>query len=235
MKRSVFFSSILCLVLGLLIGSLLPTPWDKPAVPAAPTLVHSFSSASSSTVSNSVGTQTSPEEPSLDRNDNLPLLNAACTVVRALRQQDYSTMASFVHPSKGVTFTPYSTVDPDSDRVFSREEIMNLTQDTTIYTWGTVDGRGNPIELNMKDYFARYVFNVDYSQAPKIGVDRILMHGNALENLTEAYPQGRFVDFCFPQLDEANEGLDWCSLKLVFEAVDSSWLLVGVVHGEWTI
>ena len=216
MKRSILFSSCLCLAVGLLIGSLLPMPWDKPSVPSVPILTNSFSSSQS--VSNSVGTQTAPDEVAPDNSDNFPLLNAACTVVQALRQQDYSTLASFVHPAKGVTFTPYSTVDPDSDRVFSREEIMNLTQDPTVYTWGTVDGRGSPIEMTMTDYFARYVFNADYSQAPEIGVDRILMHGNALENLSEAYPQGRFVDFCFPKLDEANEGLDWCSLKLVFES-----------------
>ena len=112
---------------------------------------------------------------------------------------------------------------------------MNLTQDSTVYTWGTVDGRGSLIEMTIEDYFDRYVFNVDYTQAPQIGVDRIQMHGNALENLREAYPQGHFVDFCFPKLDEANEGLDWCSLKLVFESQNSNWLLVGVVHGEWTI
>ena len=233
MKRPILFSSCLCLAVGLLIGSLLPMPWDKPSVPSAPVLSNSFSSSQSS--SNSVGTQTSPEGTALDSSDNFLLLNAACTVVQALRQQDYSTVASFVHPAKGVTFTPYSTVNPDTDQVFSREEIMNLTQDTTVYTWGSVDGRGSPIELTMADYFERYVFNADYTQVPEIGVDHILMHGNALENLSEAYPQGRFVDFCFPQLDEANEGLDWCSLKLVFEPQDTNWFLVGMVHGEWTI
>lgn len=234
MKRSILFSSVLCLLLGLLIGSLLPAPWDKPSVPSVPVLSNSFSNSAPS-VSNSVGTQTTPDEISLDTSDNFPLLNAACAVVRALRQEDYSTVASFVHPTKGVTFTPYSTVEPGSDRVFSRDEIMNLTQDSTVYTWGTVDGRGSSIELTMEDYFSRYVFNADYTQAPQIGVDRILMHGNALENLKEAYPQGRFVDFCCPQMDEASEGLDWCSLKLVFEPVDAHWRLVGVVHGEWTI
>lgn len=233
MKRSFFFASFLCLAVGFLVGSLLPIPWDKPTVPTVPVLNHNVSSQS--TLSNSVGTQTPSDTHTLDSSDNFPLLNAACTVVRALRQQDYSTVASFVHPVKGVTFTPYSTVNPESDRVFSQEAIMNLTQDSTVYTWGTVDGRGTPIEMTMSDYFKHYVFNADYTQAPQIGVDRILMHGNALENLREAYPQGRFVDFCFPELDEAGEGLDWCSLKLVFEAQDSNWLLVGVVHGEWTI
>lgn len=86
----------------------------------------------------------------------------------------------------------------------------------TVYTWGVSDGLGSLIELTPAEYFSTYVFNTDYTQAPEIGVDRILQSGNALENLTEAYPGCRFVEFHFPGLDPANAGLDWCSLKLVF-------------------
>ena len=232
MKRSLFACSLLCLALGILVGGLLPMPWDEPSVPSTPSLMHTIPSDASS---QSVGVQTEPSDSTLNSSDNFPLLNAACTVVRALRQKDYSTVASFVHPDKGVSFTPYSTVDPETDLSFSREQIMNLSQDISVYTWGAVDGRGTPIEMTMEEYFARYVFNADYSQAPRIGVDQIVMHGNALENLVDSYPQGRFVDFCFPQLSQTGEGLDWCSLKLVFEPGDSNWFLVGVVHGEWTI
>ena len=35
-------------------------------------------------------------------------------------------------------------------------------------------------------------------------------------------------------VDEALEGFDWCSLKLVFEPWENDWYLVGLVHGEWT-
>ncbi len=229
MKRSILLLFLFTLAAGVLVGGWLPMPWDKPAVPSPPALTNTPPS------SDSVGTQTDSSQTSFNRSDNFTLLNAAFTVVNALRQQDYHTMSAFVHPEKGVTFTPYSTVDPEVDLTFSQEQIMNLTQDTAVYTWGTVDGRGSPIELTMAQYFQRYVFNADYSQAPQIGVDRIQMRGNALENIEEAYPQGRFVDFCFPQLNKANEGLDWCSLKLIFEPGEQSWLLVGVVHGEWTI
>ena len=31
------------------------------------------------------------------------------------------------------------------------------------------------------------------------------------------------------------DGLDWSSLKLVFQAGDTSWYLIGMVHGQWTI
>lgn len=234
MKRSSFFICLLCLILGLLGGTLIPVPWDKPAVPETPVLTHRLPSPEVSS-SAAPGTQPTPPEVPFNRDDNIALLNAACSVVCALRQQDYGTLAAFTHPEKGVSFTPYSTVDPDSDLTFSQEQVIRLKQDSNVYRWGIVDGRGSPIDMTWFEYFNRYIFNVDYSQAPQIGVDQIMMRGNALENLTEAYPEGRFVDFCFPQLDQANEGLDWCSLRLVFESGQSGWYLVGVVHGEWTI
>ena len=70
---------------------------------------------------------------------------------------------------------------------------------------------------------------------PQIGVDRIQMTGNALENLKDAYPDCRFVDFSYPELDPAYQGLDWCSLRLVFAPETTKWRLVGIVHGQWTI
>ena len=167
--------------------------------------------------------------------DNFPLLSSACAVVRAIQERDYDTLAAFVHPEEGVTFTPYSTVDRDSDLRFTAAQVRQFSTDQTVYTWGVSDGLGSLIELTPAEYFSTYVFNTDYTQAPEIGVDRILQSGNALENLTEAYPGCRFVEFHFPGLDPANAGLDWCSLKLVFSPSDSCWQLVGIIHSQWTI
>ena len=144
-------------------------------------------------------------------------------------------LSTYVHPTRGVTFTPYSTVALQRDQNFTVDQIKNLSSDTSTYTWGYEDGRGESIQMTMSEYFARFVFDADYTQAPKVGVDQIITSGNALENLTEAYPDCHFVDFCYPSRDPANEGLDWCSLKLVFLGEKTSWYLVGVVHGEWTI
>lgn len=158
-----------------------------------------------------------------------------CSGPQPFRSRDYDTLAAFVHPEEGVTFTPYSTVDRDSDLRFTAAQVRQFSTDQTVYTWGVSDGLGSLIELTPAEYFSTYVFNTDYTQAPEIGVDRILQSGNALENLTEAYPGCRFVEFHFPGLDPANAGLDWCSLKLVFSPSDSCWQLVGIIHSQWTI
>ena len=240
MKRSLLFSCALCLLMGLLIGVLLPVDWspEKPATVDAGTMTFSSldgSGSSSGSSSDSGSSSASSSAGSLSAGDNFPLLSRACLVNQALCRKDYATLAKYVHPDRGVTFTPYSTVNFNSDLTFTSDQIQNLTSDKNVYTWGFEDGRGNPIKMTMEEYFSRYVCDTDYTQATMIGVDQIITTGNALENLTAEYPDCRFVDFCLPSADPVNDGLDWSSLKLVFTLEDSGWLLVGVVHGEWTI
>ena len=238
MKRSLFFSCALCALIGLLIGVLLPIDWSvaKPVKVDAGTMTFSNLDGSSSGSGSAVSpNSSSPAEQGYSPSENFPLLNAACIVNQALRQKDYDTLSQYVHPKRGVTFTPYSTVNTDSDQCFTSGQIQGLTTDKNVYTWGFEDGRGNPIKMTMEQYFARYVYDTDYTQADMIGIDRIITTGNALENLTEAYPGCRFVDFCLPSSDPVNDGLDWRSLKLVFQMEDTCWYLVGIVHGEWTI
>ena len=173
--------------------------------------------------------------PELDQTDNALLLERAEEVLAALKQADYPTLSTLVHPEKGVTLTPYSTVAADYDRTMTPKEVAALASDTSTYVWGVKDGSGTPIRATCQDYFKRYVYNADYTQAPQIGVDTILMQGNALENAASAYEEGRFVEFHFPGLDPRMEGYDWCSLKLVLEAYGNQWFLVGLIHSEWTV
>ena len=228
MKRILVIPSLLCLAVGLLLGGLLPMPWDAEPDPA-PTLSNTLMPAPSVSQQDGVDAQPSPQP--LDTGDNFTLLNTASYVVQALRVRDYTAVASLVHPDRGVTFTPYSTVDFDSDLTFTSEQVRKLAQDSQVYTWGVQDGVGTPISLTPAQYFEQFVFDADYTKASLIGIDQIMLSGNSLENLIEAYPGCRFVDFSIPGQD----GIDWSSLKLVFQAGDTSWYLVGIVHGQWTI
>lgn len=171
----------------------------------------------------------------LDRTDNALLRERADHTLEAIKAQDYHTLAAVVHPEKGVTFTPYSTVEPDSNQTFTPSQVSALAKDETVYVWGITDGIGDPLRMTPADYFARYVFNTDYTQAPLIGLDTIQSVGNAMENVFDCYPDARFVEFHYPSLDPKKEGYDWCSLKLVFEDYQGDWFLVGIIHSEWTV
>ena len=145
------------------------------------------------------------------------LLRAAARAAEALKAEDYGTLGDLVHPERGLTFTACSTENPRQ------------------YLWGYEDGRGSPILLTMEEFVRQYIFAVDYTQAPKVGVDQVVLSGNALENVAQAYPDCRFVDLCYPELDPDFGGLDWCSLKLVFTPLEGQWRLVGLIHSQWTI
>ena len=238
MKRFLIFPCILSLVIGLLVGILLPIDLSgsdaPPAVNKTPNTLTPPPGVSQPAASSSASSSASTDIQELDPEDNFPLLGSACAVCRCLQQQDWTTLAAYVHPERGVTFTPYSTVAPESDLNFTADQIKNLAQDQTVYTWGFIDGRGDPIQMTVSQYFDRYVCDRDYTQVPEIGVDRIMTGGNALENLAEVYEGCRFVDFSFPSADPVNDGLDWTSLKLVFQPEKEHWYLVGVVQGAWT-
>ena len=147
MKRFLIFPCVLCLLFGLLVGILLPiTLWEEDLPVSSPP--QNFTPPPGiSLPGDSASPSDSADAALLDPQDNFPLLGSACAVNRAIQQGDWSTLASYVHPELGVTFTPYSTVEPDSDLTFTADQIKNLAQDQNSYTWGFEDGRGDPIQI----------------------------------------------------------------------------------------
>lgn len=159
----------------------------------------------------------------------------AYEVLKSISEYDLEKLSEAIHPEKGVRFTPYGYVDGENDLVFSAEEIKNMISDNNIYKWGSYDGTGDPIELSFADYFARFVYDAGYIEAEQIGYNEILGRGNSLNNSFEFYNDPIIVEYHFPGFDPQYEGMDWKSLRLVFENYDGVWYLTGIIHDEWTI
>lgn len=165
---------------------------------------------------------------------NEVLLARAMEVAGYLRERNWSALAGAVHPELGVRFTPYSSVS-EEDLVFTAAETAGFGGDSRSYMWGYSDGPGEPMYMTVREYFERFIFDADYTQAPRLCVNGVQVYGNAVENVAEAYPEGSFVEFYYDGLDPVNEGMDWCALKLVFQPWEGRLMLVGVIHSEWTI
>lgn len=162
------------------------------------------------------------------------LLNLSYQVLDACQRQDFSTLSTLAHPIKGITFTPYSTVD-EANLTFHPLALSQAQTDERTYLWGLTDGSGQPIQLTISAYFDRYVWDTDYTAAGILGIDRVISSGNSLENVAEAYPDGHFVEFYSLGKNKAYDGTGWSGLKLVFETHLSQYFLVGIIHSEWTI
>ncbi len=199
---------------------------SKPEEGAAPSTT-SAESRESPVASPREDVSESPEES---------LRGAARSVAGALRDRDFEALASWVG-AEGVRFSPYSYVEPEAHVTLSAEELRAVGEGAAgVRTWGFHDGSGEPIEMTVPEYFDRFVYDVPYLEEGELAVDERQGTGSSLDNAEDVYPDGRIVEYHVPGRDPRYGGMDWRSLRLVFEEGDDGrWRLVGVIHDEWTI
>jgi len=170
-------------------------------------------------------------KPSVDSD----LLYAASEVVEAFSEKDGEKLAKWVHPAKGVRFSPYAFVDVENNLVFSKSEITLFWTDTKAYQWGYDDGTGEPIYLNPGQYCDRYIMDRDFRDASAININNDQVRGNISNNAASVYPTGARVEYYIgPKPGEGMPEFEWSALRLVFEKIGNDWLLVAVIHDEWT-
>lgn len=156
-------------------------------------------------------------------------------VVAAMKSRDGPRLAEFVHPERGVRFSPYAFVDVSSDRVLSREQVRRLWEDDSVYSWGRADGSGDPLLLTPAAYFERFVMDRDFAAATSVTVDDYPERGTTTSNAAEVYPDATSVEFFLePSAGQGDPAFEWRALRLMFENADGSWRLVAVIHDEWT-
>lgn len=156
-------------------------------------------------------------------------------VVMALSVMDTGALSDYVHPSEGLRFSPYSFVNTQDDLQFSASQVQGLSGDTTVYNWGYFDGTGDPIDMIYADYHERFVYDEDYLNPDQIVTNTRLGPGSSLDNSQQIYPNATVVEYHFDGFDPALMGMDWRSLRLVFEQDgNQDWWLIGIIHDEWT-
>ncbi len=153
----------------------------------------------------------------------------------ALKHKDLQKLALLSHPDYGVRFTPYNYVMLESNLVFKREKLVGLSSDDTKYVWGEFDGSGYPINFTFAQYYRRFIYDIDFASAPTVTYNKaksitIAEHDNAFLS----YPGSIIVEYYRPGT-KRYDGMNWRSLRLVFQQKDGAWYLVGILHDEWTI
>jgi len=168
------------------------------------------------------------------QSDKTIVMATAKKVVLALNGKDMKTLSQYVHPTKGVRFSPYGYINKESDLVFKKGQVPRLILLRRTYLWGEHDGSGDKINLGFPDYYEAFIYDRNFARAPQISFNKQIGNGNTLVNIREAYPNGKFVEYHFPKGADGNE-MGWRSLRLIFEKSGAIWYLVGISHDQWTI
>jgi hypothetical protein len=170
------------------------------------------------------------------RKDSI-LLKTTQNILALLKAKNYAAFANYIHPVEGIRFSPYGFVDTVHDIKLSKQKFIGEAgqpiQD--MIDWGEFDGTGDPIKMTLNNYMQRFVYDVDFAKPEKRSVNEFIGGGNSLNNLELVYKNCDFTESHFSGFDKKYGGMDWKSLRLVFKVRDRKFLLVGIVHDEWTI
>lgn len=162
------------------------------------------------------------------------LSKSADQVMTLLKNKDFEKLAEFAH-SKGVTFSPYAYVDRQKDITLSKQQLRDGFKDDTLYRWGEFDGSGKPISMNFEKYYKTFIYTSDFAAAPWVGYNQSKSEGNTLNNATSQYKGAVIVEYYFDGVHPDYAGMDWESLRLVFQQEGNTWVLSGIIHDQWTI
>ncbi len=154
-------------------------------------------------------------------------------IIQALKDKNFKKFAEFIHPEKGVRFSMYAFVNPKEDKKFSKADFIRYQPTKTLFTWGTMDGSGDLYRATIRDYLADWVYSKDFATA-QVSLNEFQGKGNSLNNVKEIYPNADFTEN-FMKGSEANSGMDWKCLRLIFEEFQGTYYLIGAVNDQWTI
>lgn len=138
------------------------------------------------------------------------------------------------HPQKGCVFVPYTFLSEDTQKLTTSSFNTYINSEEQL-EWGTQDGSGDVITFTVVDYFKKYVYDFDYkNKSSDFHFNKDLAFSNTYNNISEFYPDADFMEFYYDGTKEF-EGMDWKSLIFYVEKFEGSYVLVAVVHNQWTI
>lgn len=167
-------------------------------------------------------------------NSQQTLRQQALRIQRALANNDFSRIANDIHPTRGVRFSMYAYVNPETDKVFSREQFAQYLQKPQIrFTWGERDGSGEPLVIPLPEYLETWVDAKKFNEA-HITINNTESRGNMINNVKDIYPKLDVVDFYYKGTDEY-EGIDWRGMRLVFDDYQGKRYLIAIINDQWTV
>lgn len=161
------------------------------------------------------------------------LKQQALRIQRALVNKDFARITNDIHPTRGVRFSMYAYVRPETDKVFSREQFAQYLQQSKIrFTWGEKDGTGDLLVTPLPTYLDTWIDASKFNNA-SISINEFQHSGNMINNLKKIYPNSEVVEF-YHKGSEEYAGMDWRIMRLVFEEYQGKRYLVAIVNEQWT-
>ncbi|WMJ75588.1 hypothetical protein RCC89_20860 [Cytophagaceae bacterium ABcell3] len=179
-----------------------------------------------------------PQQQTTDVNldDSSQVILFTNHVTRYIHGQKWRQLLYHIHPTKGITFSPYTYIDTSTAVQMRPGGPEAFWTDTTrTLTWGYEDGTGEPIRMNFREYYEEHLYPVNFMNAEKVAFNEQIGQGNTVNNIEEVFPNAVFTEYHFAGFNPEFGGMDWRSLRVVVEAYEGNLYVVALVNDRWTI
>ena len=161
------------------------------------------------------------------------LLQQAQRIQQALANKDYDSITVDIHPTKGVLFSMYAFVQPNSDKVFTQAQYEQYLKDSKIrFTWGQLDGTGEILIVPLPEFLENHLQASRFNNSSPLH-NPSKSRGNIPNNIDNIYAKADFVEF-YVEGQEKYGFMDWRAMRLVFEEYQGENYLVAIVSDQWT-
>jgi hypothetical protein len=151
-----------------------------------------------------------------------------------LANKDFARITNDIHPTRGIRFSMYAYVRPESDKVFSRAQYAQYLQQSNIrFTWGEKDGTGDLLVTPLPTYLDTWVAASKFNNATP-SINEFKASGNMINNIDKIYQKLDVVEFYYKGTDQYS-GMDWRALRLVFDEYQGKRYLVAIINDQWTV
>ena len=156
-------------------------------------------------------------------------------ILAILHAKNYTALTTYVHPTEGIRFAPYTYIDTVVHKVYSAKAFTSMVTNTKKYVWGLQDGSGDPIKLSASAYLNKYVYATNYVTNGVIALNKPATKvGNALNNIQQYYKGYQYASIYYKGTAAASN-MDWRSLTLVTKAYKGKLYIVAIINNQWTI
>jgi hypothetical protein len=147
-------------------------------------------------------------------------------VIAAIRDQNFSELANYIHPARGVRITLFNMASTEDVILTGIDFLSN-----DIYTWG-VEGSGEDIRMSIEELFDAYLYQRDYANDSRFynNSEQVLYNNYIWGNEYIFYDKCISVFYMYGGIEEL-ANLGWSGLKLIYqEHSDQSWYLSGIIY-----
>ena|GEM_PF-1749209 len=151
----------------------------------------------------------------------------ARAVVLALKNNDVKALASYVHPGRGVRFSPYGF--GVEERVWWPRQVAALGQNAHTYDWGRAATSGKPLRLTWQEYRRRFIYNGNFAATREVRLHSLQEQPFNQPELNSTYAGGLVVEYHLP----GHRTLKWRdarSLWMVWQPSGGVWYLTAVAN-----